>query len=81
VPRRRLTTIRSVDDRLRALVRLGWQVEGGGCRHVKVRPPDGVGLVVISGTASDWRAEKNQHALLTRAQAAYEGRSGAPEAA
>ena len=61
----------SRDRELRALVELaeaqGWTVTPTRKSHLRFASPDGVHLVIASGTASDRRATKNLRAQLRRA--------------
>lgn len=58
------------DDRFKAVVKAaehqGWRVEQTKKKHWKFLPPSGEGLVIYSGSSSDWRALRNFIAAMRR---------------
>jgi hypothetical protein len=63
--RRHVTSAR-LNAEIRRLLRAGWRVSRGR-KHVKLRTPGGA-LIVLSGTPSDPRSERNELARIRRAE-------------
>lgn len=64
---------KDIDAILVGLVRLGWRVDYSTGRHLKVYPPGGRRMVVVSRTPSDYHVTRNIIGDLRRAGAPIKG--------